>query len=134
MEFRRVLFRSGRDERAWNNAALDRVHEVQAGAGLGRLDLDVAVAERSEERRGGKEGRSRWAWSSDVCSSDLAGMNEPGITPPLIAFTKSRPVPVSAGSISMWQSPKDRKSVVEGKRGDLGGHGVQTCALPIWPG
>src|SRR6202049_2965369 len=26
---------------------------------------------------------------------------------------------------------RDRKSVVEGKRGDLGGTGVQTCALPI---
>src|SRR4030095_11124456 len=40
---------------------------------------------RSEERRVGKEWRSRWDWSSDVCSSDLrrssypAGANIPAI-------------------------------------------------------
>ena len=33
-----------------------------------------------------------------------AGMNPPGITPPLIAFTKSKPCPCPSGSISMWQS------------------------------
>src|SRR6476646_5530950 len=31
----------------------------------------VVVSKRSEERRGGKECRSRCDWSSDVCSSDL---------------------------------------------------------------
>src|SRR3990170_309226 len=30
------------------------------------------TSSRSEERRGGEEGRS-WDWSSDVCSSDLRG-------------------------------------------------------------
>src|SRR5436189_84950 len=31
-------------------------------------------------------------------------MNPPGITPPLIALTNSKPSPPSIGSISMWQS------------------------------
>ena len=35
-----------------------------------------------------------------------AGMNEPGIAPPLIWLTNSNsPSPSSSGSISMWQSP-----------------------------
>src|ERR1035437_1737399 len=34
-----------------------------------------------------------------------AGMNPVGMTPPLIAFTNSKPLPGSSGSISMWQSP-----------------------------
>src|SRR3990172_2026372 len=39
-----------------------------------------------------------------------------------------RPSRASAGPGS---PPTDRKSGGEGKRGDLGGIGVQTCALPI---
>src|SRR5476649_1427811 len=35
-----------------------------------------AAGERSEERRVGKECRSRCDWSSDVCSSDLYGVLE----------------------------------------------------------
>src|SRR5882672_256063 len=40
-----------------------------------RLPTDVQkkTAERSEERRVGKECRSLCDWSSDVCSSDLGG-------------------------------------------------------------
>src|SRR6202012_2497444 len=34
-------------------------------------DNDDVTRGRSEERRVGKEGRSRCDWSSDVCSSDL---------------------------------------------------------------
>ncbi len=34
-----------------------------------------------------------------------AGMNPDGITPPLILFTNSNPLPDGIGSISIWQSP-----------------------------
>src|SRR3990172_1948566 len=87
---------------------------------------------RSEERRGGKEGRSRGEWSSDVCSSDLQGLgsglvrNDMGwewtssrVLAPLVCHSEAHAV-------------GDRKSGVEGKRGDLGVNGVQTCALPIF--
>src|SRR5476649_2263936 len=36
-----------------------------------RASFDQSYDERSEERRVGKECRSRCDWSSDVCSSDL---------------------------------------------------------------
>src|SRR4030095_1295351 len=39
--------------------------------GVGHLPGTVELPHRSEERRVGKECRSRCDWSSDVCSSDL---------------------------------------------------------------
>src|SRR4030095_8460069 len=49
----------------------------KAGWNIGDLDLveanEAVAAQRSGERRGGKEGRSRCDWSPDVCSSDLMG-------------------------------------------------------------
>src|SRR5476649_1443992 len=38
---------------------------------LGRIMAPPPIQTRSEERRVGKECRSRCDWSSDVCSSDL---------------------------------------------------------------
>src|ERR1044071_3027720 len=55
------------------------------GRGLWKRDPgDTRKRERSEERRVGRECRSRWApyevssrdWSSDVCSSDLNTLND----------------------------------------------------------
>src|SRR5476649_1522128 len=46
-----------------------------AGQCFGRL---LSNMERSEERRVGKECRSRCDWSSDVCSSDLLGPQPDG--------------------------------------------------------
>src|SRR6266508_2063845 len=79
LEFRRVLFRSSVDGTRGRYAA----RRLLAGCTqTSRVDDNL----RSEERRVGKEGRSRWApylssrrrhtlwpraWSSDVCSSDL---------------------------------------------------------------
>src|SRR5476649_2740443 len=40
--------------------------ELQSGKPI------IGIAQRSEERRVGKECRSRCDWSSDVCSSDLS--------------------------------------------------------------
>src|ERR1041385_1159873 len=37
----------------------------------GFTDVKTVASSRSEERRVGKECRSRWSWSSDVFSSDL---------------------------------------------------------------
>ena len=34
-----------------------------------------------------------------------AGMNEVGMTPPLMWLMNSKPAPGSRGSIEMWQSP-----------------------------
>src|SRR5260221_50460 len=48
-----------------HNAAFNRVDTFARSR---RLNL---YKKRSEERRVGKECRSRWDWSSDVCSSDL---------------------------------------------------------------
>src|SRR4029453_4375700 len=86
---------------------------------------------RSEERRGGKEGRSLCDWSSDVCSSDLDAAQRGRRS------SRVRPVPeLPGGRAARGEHPAarhvgDRKSVVEGKRGDLCVTGVQTCALPI---
>src|SRR5882672_2138345 len=53
----------------------------------------IARSERSEERRVGKECRSRCDWSSDVCSSDLApgggGQRAPGAAESLV-FARHR--------------------------------------------
>src|ERR1041385_3922650 len=72
--------------------------------------LVVAVCFKNRRRQ------KRWsrAWSSDVCSSDLGN---PG--------RKHRPVPAGFGpdfpALSAPLATRDRKRVVEGKRGDLGG-------------
>src|SRR5699024_6464537 len=47
----------------------DWLDRTPAKAYLAELKIDGAS--RSEERRVGKEGRSKRDWSSDVCSSDL---------------------------------------------------------------
>ena len=49
-------------------------------------------------------GDARRAAIASATPFSTAGMKPPGITPPLIAFSNSRPAPVSAGEISMWQS------------------------------
>src|SRR5882672_3980493 len=53
------------------------------------------IKERSEERRVGKECRSRCDWSSDVCSSDLYNKNTKG----MIYGYKVDPLLVPVGSI-----------------------------------
>src|ERR1035441_2903250 len=62
--------------------------------GLQVSDADVADSIRSEERRVGKEGRSRWClsdWSSDVCSSDLIPqMVDQMVTERAMAFEAER--------------------------------------------
>src|SRR3989338_1947277 len=81
-------------------------------------------------------------WSSDVCSSDLRREST------LASSPLHKPYRVAAANPA---TVRDRKSVVEGQRGDLGGRrsikkkkkeeigdgcvtGVQTCALPILGG
>src|SRR5260221_396120 len=48
----------------------------------GLVDVDVPIHQRSEERRVGKECRSRCDWSSDVCSSDLIDRPSPSTQAP----------------------------------------------------
>src|SRR3990172_6842747 len=92
---------------------------------LGRL------SGRSEERRGGEEGRCRCDWSSDVCSSDLPAQRTPRGHDVLRLHRRRFLGGCFSGLLHSGASREDRKSVVEGKRGDVGVIGVQMCALPI---
>src|SRR5882672_11206157 len=61
------------------NSVSDATRPAAEGIGKPRNSLPpplVLIAARSEERRVGKECRSRCDWSSDVCSSDLVQMND----------------------------------------------------------
>src|SRR5260370_41886306 len=65
--------------------------------------------------------RFKCDWSSDVCSSDLRGVEQQAV-PPLEAGAG---VEVAAGGgVGGRQLGGDRKSVGEGKRGDLGGRRI----------
>src|SRR4029453_7810378 len=71
LEFRRVLFRSPPRGR-WPSPRRFRGKRWSITTGrFTPVRRSSAPNLRSEERRVGKEGRSRWDWSSDVCSSDL---------------------------------------------------------------
>src|SRR5215204_5665547 len=67
-----------------------RGSRAEKGSSMSRICCLVARA-RSEERRVGKECRSRCDWSSDVCSSDLAlDLQEQVLHVPLYKGVKSR--------------------------------------------
>src|ERR1044072_4681642 len=73
MEFRRVLSRSEQDrDQGEREARGGERADLQAGSREADGD-ESGRDQRSEERRVGEEGISRWEWSSDVCSPDLSG-------------------------------------------------------------
>src|SRR3990172_5353475 len=131
LEFSRVLFRS-----------YDPLHAGAVLAEAGWAPPPEAVSgtpefvrrsgnDRSEERRGGEEGRCRGDWSSAVCSSDLTIRCTPARCWPRPGGRRPRRPFLAPPSSCAAAVTTDRKSVVEGKRGDVGGIGVQPCALPI---
>src|SRR2546426_12301267 len=72
-------------------------------------------------------------WSSDVCSSDLLavtlalgaeGFFRRAIWSSFAAGSAALALARVVGGGTAWQALQDRKSVVEGKRGDLGGRRI----------
>src|SRR5690606_40104305 len=62
-------------------------------------------------------------WSSDVCSSDLSRIPAAHTVRPGVpaAWIRRRRRAATAGSLSLEGADRERKSVVQGKRGDVVG-------------
>src|SRR5260221_81958 len=60
--------------------------------------MHIEYATRSEERRVGKECRSRCDWSSDVCSSDLAQASHGNDAPLALRVVWARNYILSSGT------------------------------------
>src|SRR5476649_353008 len=81
----RVFDRVGLYRFVWHRSIFDLAIYVIV------LGVVVIVSHRSEERRVGKECRSLCDWSSDVCSSDLAGLRPRRPVPFRLASLHFRP-------------------------------------------
>src|SRR4029078_3860292 len=89
-------------------------------------------AKRSEERRGGKEGRSRWSpyhlkkehVIRDKLVTGVQTCALPISAPACSRGDTRRRLPRCTGGLTDPFAPRDRKSVVEGKRVDLGGRRI----------